>query len=104
MRANAAVVAAARSDPLSMSTVASRLRMLGVCLLALAGCLAALSVLGPLVTGAIQWRIRPTILSQLYGLDAVSLVVVAPAGVFAGVAALPGRPAGPLLGFAPAAY
>src|SRR4051794_39150803 len=87
-----------------MTIVEPRSRMLGVCLLALAGCLAALSVLGPLVTGAIQWRIRPTILSQLYGLDAVSLVAVAPAAVFAGVAALRGRPAGPLLGFAPAAY
>src|SRR3954447_20148585 len=104
MRANAAVVAAARSDPLSMSTVASRLRMLGACLLALAGCLVALSVLGPLITGAIQWRIRPTILSQLYGLDAVSLIVVAPLAAVAGVSALRGRPAGALVGFAPAAY
>src|SRR3954470_17462048 len=104
MRANAAVVAAARSDPLSMSTVASRLRMLGACLLALAGCLVALSVLGPLITGVIQWRIGPTILSQLYGLDAVSLIVVAPLAAVAGVSTLRGRPAGALLGFAPAAY
>src|SRR4051812_8347356 len=104
MRANAAVVAAARSDPLSMSTVASRLRLLGVCLLGLAGCLVALSVLGPLITGVIQWRIRPTILAQLYGLDAVSLVVVAPVAAVAGVSALHGRTAGALLGFAPAAY
>src|SRR4051794_17685814 len=104
MRANAAVVAAARSDPLSMSTVASRLRMLGACLLALAGCLVALSVLGPLITGVIQWRIRPTILSQLYGLDAVSLIVVAPLAAVAGVSALRGQTTGALLGFAPAAY
>jgi hypothetical protein len=44
---------------------------LGACLLAPAGYLVALSVLGPLITGVIQWRIRPTILSQLYGLYAV---------------------------------
>jgi hypothetical protein len=87
-----------------MSTVASRLRMLGVCLLGLAGCLVALTVLGPLITNVIQWRIRPTILSQLYGLDAVSLIVVAPVAAFAGISALRGRPGGALLGFAPAAY
>jgi hypothetical protein len=87
-----------------MSTVASRLRMLGACLLALAGCLVALSVLGPLITGVIQWRIRPTILSQLYGLDAVSLIVVAPLAAVAGVSALRGQTTGALLGFAPPAY
>jgi hypothetical protein len=87
-----------------MSTVASRLRTLGVCLLGVAGCLVALSVLGPLVTGVIRWRISPTILSQLYGLDAVSLIVVAPVAAVAGGLALRGRTAGALLGFAPAAY
>ena len=49
-------------------------------------------MLGPLVTGAIQWRIHPTILSQLYGLDAVTLLVVAPVAAFAGVCALRGGP------------
>src|SRR4051794_41757804 len=87
-----------------MSTVASRLHVLGACLLALAACLVSLSVLGPLITGVIRWRIRPTILSQLYGLDAVSLFVVAPVAAVAGVSALRGRPAGALLGFAPFAY
>jgi hypothetical protein len=73
-------------------------------LLALATALAALSLLGPLVTGAIQWRIRPTILDQLYGLDALALVVVAPLAVVSGVLALRRRPLGALLGFGPAAY
>jgi hypothetical protein len=87
-----------------MRTIDSRSRWLGMCLLALAASLSALSVLGPLVTGVIQWRIRPTILSQLYGLDTVSLAVVAPAAAVAGALALRGKPLGALLGVGPAAY
>src|SRR3954447_23440823 len=48
---------------------------------------------GRLVTGVIRWRISPTILSQLGGLDAVSLIVVAP--VAAGLHAVRARPTGP---------
>ena len=87
-----------------MSTVEPRSRMLGVTLLALAGCLVALSALGPLIGDVIEWRISATIRNQLYGLDAVSLLVVAPTAVVAGLAALRGGRAGPLLGFGPAAY
>src|SRR3954451_794380 len=94
-----------RSRLRPMSTAPpTRLRLLGVCLLGLAGALVALSVLGPLITDVIRWRIRPTILNQLYGLDAVSLIVVAPVAAVAGGLALRGRTAGALLGFAPAAY
>jgi hypothetical protein len=87
-----------------MRTIDARSRRLGVCLLALAAALAALSVLGPLVAGVIHWRIGPTILSQLYGLDAVSLAVVAPVAAAAGALSLRGRPLGALLGIGPAAY
>src|SRR3954465_15652695 len=84
-----------------MRTIDSRPRWLGVCLLALAASLTALSVLGPLVAGVIHWRIRPTILSQLYGLDTVSLAVVAPLAALAGAVALRGRPLGAMLGVGP---
>jgi hypothetical protein len=87
-----------------MRTIDSRSRSLGVCLLALAASLTALSVLGPLVAGVIHWRIGPTILSQLYGLDAVSLAVVAPLAAVAGGLSLRGNPLGALLGVGPAAY
>jgi hypothetical protein len=33
-----------------------------------------------------SWRIRPTVLNQLYGLDAVSILVVAPTALVAGLA------------------
>ncbi|MEA2320501.1 MAG: hypothetical protein QOD81_351 [Solirubrobacteraceae bacterium] len=87
-----------------MPTIDSHARWLGLCLVALAGSLVALSLLGPLVANVIHWRIRPTILSQLYGLDTVSLAVVAPVAVVAGVLSLRGRPLGALLAFGPAAY
>ena len=87
-----------------MSAVEPRSRMLGVTLLALAGCLVALSALGPLIGDVIEWRINAIMLNQLYGLDAVSLLVVTPTALVAGLAALRGRRAGPLLGFGPAAY
>jgi hypothetical protein len=79
-------------------------RRLGLTLLALAGALAAPALLGPLVGDVIHWRITPTVLSQLYGLDAVSLFLVAPLAAVAGVLALRGHPLGALLGFAPAVY
>ena len=87
-----------------MGTLDSRARWLGVSLFAVAASLVAVSVLGPLVFGVIHWRIRPTILSQLYGLDAVSLGVVAPLAALAGALSFRGRPLGALLGFGPAAY
>src|SRR4051795_6356136 len=82
----------------------SRPRPLGLCLIALATGLAALSLLGPLVTGVIHWRISVTLRSQLYGLDAVSLLVVAPLAAVAGALGRRRVAPGALLGFAAAAY
>jgi hypothetical protein len=82
----------------------SRSRWLGICLFGLAAALAAVSILGPLLTGAIEWRIRPLIRDQLYGLDALSLCVVTPISVLAGVLAVRQQALAALLGFAPAAY
>jgi len=86
-----------------MQTEDARLRWLGPSLIGLAVALAVLAIAGPL-TGAIQWRIRPLIRDQLYGLDALSLPVVAPLAATAGILALRDRPIGALLGFPPAAY
>jgi hypothetical protein len=79
-------------------------RLLGGALLGLAAALALVAVLGPLVAGAIDWRIGGAPYSQLLGLDAVSLVLVAPLAVIAGVLTLRGRPLGPVLGIGPASY
>ena len=64
---------------------------LGAALLALAVGVAALSLLGPLVSGVIDYRITDLILSQLIGLDAVSLALVAPLAALAGVLTLRGH-------------
>jgi hypothetical protein len=77
---------------------------LGAALLAVAGCVASLSLLGPLVTGVIDYRITDLVLSQLIGLDAVSLALVAPLAALAGVLTLRGHALGPVLALGPAAY
>ena len=50
-------------------------------LVALAVGLIANVLLGPLGLGLLQWRVSSNALNQTYGADAVSLVLVAPAGV-----------------------
>lgn len=77
---------------------------LGAALLALAAGVAALSLLGPLVTGVIEYRISDLIFSQLLGLDALSLVLVAPVAAVAGVLTQRGHPLGPVLALGPTVY
>jgi hypothetical protein len=66
--------------------------------------LVAVAVLGPLVTGAIDYRVTESLLSQTIGLDAVSLFVVAPLCAVAAVCTVRGQRAGPALGLAIGAY
>jgi hypothetical protein len=77
----------------------------GAALIALAATLLALSVLGPVVAGVIDYRISEEfIMSQLLALDAVGLVLVAPLAALAGALALRGHPAWPLVAVGPAIY
>lgn len=74
-------------------------------LIALGAGLALLSLLGPVGIEKIDYRIADQIVrSQLLGLDAVSLLIVAPLAVAAGVLALRGHPAWALLALGPALY
>jgi hypothetical protein len=66
--------------------------------------LAANSLLGPLALEVIRYRFSDSLLAQGIGLDAVSLVVVAPLAVAAGVLTLRRRPLGPVLGLGIGAY
>jgi hypothetical protein len=84
--------------------VSAAVGALGAACLALAAGMSALSVLGPLVTGLVHWRITPLVNDQLLGLDAVSLVVVAPLAAVAGLLTRRGAALGPVLGFGPAMY
>jgi hypothetical protein len=94
-----------RSHPRSVArTAAGKSRSLAPLLFVLGLSLAALSVLGPLVTGGIDYRVSHIHHNQLLGLDAVSLAVVAPLAIIAGVLPSRRRPEWPLLAIGPAVY
>jgi hypothetical protein len=76
----------------------------GVLLLVLAGVLLLNSVLGPLVLNVVSYPITDSMENQLIGLELVTAFLVAPWAALAGLAALRGHPASPILGFAPSAY
>jgi hypothetical protein len=79
-------------------------RALGLALLVLAGGLALNSLLGPLVADVIDYALSRTLRNQLIGLDAVTLLLVAPLCAAAGVLVLRGRPTGAVLALGPATY
>lgn len=76
----------------------------GASLLSLAVLLVLNTVLGPLVTGVVDYEISATVYNQLVGLEIVTVLLVAPVTAWAGVLALRGHPAAPLLAIGPAAY
>jgi GNAT superfamily N-acetyltransferase len=79
-------------------------RALGTALLVLGAGLASNSLLGPLLTGVVHYRFSASTYNQLLGLEAVSLLLVAPLCVVAGILALRRHPAAPVLGIGPATY
>ena len=81
-----------------------RLRVLGLVLIVLAVGVAASALLGPLVLHQMHYRTSATTHNQLTGGDVVSLFVVAPLALVAGVLALRRHPVAPLLALGPALY
>jgi len=73
-------------------------------LVALAAGLAANSLLGPLVAGVITYPLSEPVMNQILGVEAVSLLIVAPLSVLAAVLFLRGNPNGPMVAIPPAAY
>lgn len=73
-------------------------------LLTLAASLAVNSLLGPLVAGIVTYPLSETLMNQTIGLEAISLLVVAPWSLGAAVAIYRDHPAGPVLGMAPSSY
>ena len=73
-------------------------------LFALAVGLAVNSLLGPLLLGIVTYPFSGTLLNQTIGLEAVSLLVVAPWSAAAGVLVLRNHPTGPLIAIFPAVY
>jgi hypothetical protein len=79
-------------------------RWLGWGLIALGAALALNSLLGPFATEQIRYHFSETLINQTIGLDAVSLIVVAPLSLASGIVVLRGKPLGALLAFGPALY
>lgn len=91
-----------RADGIETEDGKGRLR--GVALLALGAGLIVNSLLGPLVADAIDYPWSESMRNQAIGLEAVSLFAVAPLGILAGVLAMRGHRAAPLVAFGPTAY
>ena len=79
-------------------------RLLGWGLLALAAALAVNSILGPFAAGVVEYPVSETLGNQTIGLDAASLLVVAPILCALGLLALRGHTATPVLSLGPAGY
>jgi len=62
------------------------------------------SLLGPLVADVVRYPFSESIRNQTIGLEAVSLIVVAPLCILAGVLGMRGRNSAPVVAFGPAAY
>ena len=91
------------------STDAARLTVrsqswLGLGLIALGLGMAVNSLIGPFVADAFEFHVSETLLNQMIGLDAVSLLVVAPLSVLAGLLVRRGHVAGPALAIGIGAY
>jgi hypothetical protein len=73
-------------------------------LFAVAAGLAIVSLLGPFLSDVIEYHVSETLLNQTIGLDAISLLAVAPLSVVAGVLVLRAHIAGPALALGIGAY
>lgn len=76
----------------------------GIALIALGLLIATSSILGPLVLGVIKFHVSAGAEAQLVGGDVVSLFVVAPLAVIAGVLWLRGNALAPTLALGPSCY
>lgn len=79
-------------------------RGFGIALIGLAVALVLNTVLGPLVAGVVEYPFSDTLRNQLIGLEIVTVAVVAPLSLAAGILALRGHRAAAVLAFGPAAY
>lgn len=76
----------------------------GIALIALGALVATSAVLGPLVLGLVRFHVSAGAEAQLVGGEVVSLFVVAPLAVIAGVLWLRGNALAPTLALGPAGY
>lgn len=82
----------------------SKHRIIGLSLVGLAGAIGAVSLLGPLGIGALEYRTSETTVNQLIGADLAGLALTAPVALVAAALTLRRHPAGPVLALAPAVW
>jgi len=75
---------------------------LGVLMMALGT--GSVALLGPLGVGVLRYHASPGAVNQIMGGDVAGLFLATPLALIAGVVALRGHPAGPVLALGPAAY
>jgi hypothetical protein len=73
-------------------------------MLALGAGLAANTLLGPLFLGAVNYPFTETVYNETLGLEAISMVLIAPLAIVAAIITLRGHPAGPVLALGPTGY
>jgi hypothetical protein len=93
----------ARAAPMSVGRSLAG-RALGWGLIVLGAGLAVNSLVGPLAGDLFELHVSETLRNQMIGLDAVSLTVVAPLSIVAGLLTLRGHVAGPVLALGVGAY
>jgi len=95
---------AARPRATVDSTLEPRMRWLALGLVAVAAGLATVALLGPLVSGVIDYHVSETLRNQTIGLDLVSLALITPLAVLATFLVLRGHIAGVTLALGVGAY
>jgi hypothetical protein len=93
-----------RARPRLLSAETAAEIALACCLFGIAAGLAAIAALGPLLTGVIDYHVTETLRNQVIGLDAVSLLLVAPLSLLSAGLVLRRHRAGAALALGIGAY
>lgn len=86
------------------NSIMLRSRLTGIALISLGVGAAVVSLLGPLAFDVVRWRIGANTENQVAGQDVVTLVLVAPAAIVAGMLWLRGHRLAPVVTLGPALY
>lgn len=93
-----------RREPTIPPTAPAPARGLAIVTALLAGGLVATTLLGPLVSGVLDYGLSRTLTNQLVGLEVVTLLLVVPVALLASWLTWLRHPAGPILAIGPAGY
>jgi hypothetical protein len=90
--------------PYGPQAASHRSPLTGAALIVLGVLIAVSAVLGPLVMGIVRFHTSESAVAQLVGGEVISLILVAPMAIVAGVLWMRGSPLAPVLALGPSAY